>query len=122
MNHFMSLARQESFKSEHRHKLGALIVKNNRVISKGYNQVRHCATGKQFASWNNSVCAERDACRKVDKEILKGATVYIYREGAKGEPRLARPCNHCYRMLVKFGVKQVIYTVDNFPFTKIEKL
>jgi len=38
---------------------------------------------------------------------------YIYREGASGEPAMARPCKMCYAALLAVGVKKIFYTIKD---------
>lgn len=112
----MMLAKIESEKSTYKHKLGAVIVSGNRILSKGHNQIRHCKVGKRFAPRENSVHAERNACVKVDKEKLKGAYIFVYREFSNGEPALAMPCEDCMNMIISMGIKRVYFSTNKFPY------
>jgi len=114
---FMMLAKQESLKSTYKKaQIGAVIVKGGSVLAKSYNEIRHCKIGKRFSTWDNSVHAERNACRKVNKEKLKGATIFVYRETKDGKPTLALPCEDCYRMIESLGIKRVYFSTNEFPF------
>ena len=113
---YMMLAKIESHKSEYPQKVGAVIIKGNRIISKGYNQLRHCKTSKSFTDWDISLHAERDACRKVNKDNLKGCYIFVYRELANGDLALAKPCDGCMGIIEKFGIKRVYHTTSEFPF------
>ena len=112
----MMLARNESLKSEYPQKVGAVIIKGNRILSKGYNKLRHLKTGKRFTEWEMSVHAERDACRKINKDKLKGCYIFVYRELANGKTSLAKPCDDCYNLLTFLGIKRIYYSTDSFPF------
>lgn len=114
---WFEVARQESLKSRHRHKLGACIIgKGGKLLSTGFNQVRHCGTGKRFAKWPSSLCCERDAIRKLDKGELKGSTLFVFRQFADGRSALAMPCSACLELIEFVSIKRVYFTTNNFPF------
>lgn len=113
---YMILAKKESLKSEFKHQLGACIVKGGRVLSVGHNSIRHLSTGKKYSKWESSLHAERDACRKVEKENLKNAVIFIYRETADGNPALAYPCEHCYKMIKELGLKRIYFSQPEYPY------
>ncbi|MBU1121222.1 MAG: bifunctional diaminohydroxyphosphoribosylaminopyrimidine deaminase/5-amino-6-(5-phosphoribosylamino)uracil reductase RibD [Candidatus Omnitrophota bacterium] len=80
--------------------VGALIVKNNKVISFGY----HHRCGLPHA--------EIEAIRKVEKQSIKGAKLYVNLE----------PCYHfgrtppCVDEIIKVGIKEVVIaTLDPNP-------
>ena len=110
---FMMLAKEESLKSDyHKAQIGAVVVKGN----KAYNEIRHCKVGKRYSPWDNSVHAERNACRKVDKEKLKGTSIFVYRETKDGMPALALPCDDCMNMIIAMGIKRVYFSTNQFPY------
>lgn len=103
--YFMDKAVQWAHKGGHdvfpNPKVGAIFVKNGKIISQGY----HHKYGE--------VHAEVDAIQKVkDKKSLKGSTLYVTLE----------PCAHfgkqgpCAKALIKIGIKRVIYAqIDPNP-------
>lgn len=114
---FMMVAKEESLKSDyHKAQIGAVVVKGNKVLSKAYNEIRHCKVGKRFSPWDNSVHAERNACRKVDKEKLKGTSIFVYRETKDGMPALALPCDDCFNMIQSLGIKRIYFSTNKYPF------
>jgi len=83
--------------------VGAVIVKNDHVISEGYH---HYFGGDH---------AERDAIKKSDPDSLKGSTIYINLE----------PCSHygktppCSVLIRDSRIKKVVYSIhDPNPLTK----
>ena len=66
-----------------RRKVGALVVKNNMIISDGYNGTPNAIT-KLARSSNSS----------------DGATLYV----------TASPCIECAKLIIQSGIKRVIYT------------
>lgn len=109
-------ARKESKKSDHtKHKLGASVTRNGKIISSGYNH--HRKTNPQIKAIGGcdlkTVHAEMDSIFKLkNKELLKGATVAVYREKKDGSLGCARPCPICMNFLRFYGVKKVIYTIE----------
>lgn len=104
-------------------KLGAVIIKNSRVISKGCNFEgkthpllhKEKETFYESTSWFvDSVHAEFHAImRAVNKGNLKGSTIVVFRTTSDGKLALSRPCNSCQLFLKKFGVKKMIYTTPD---------
>lgn len=119
---FLRLARSISLESEHQHKLGVVISSGNRILSVGYNQIRHLKIGKKFTEYDCSLHAERDACSKVDKKKLKGTTLTIYREHKDGSPAEAFPCDQCLFLLTEMKIKKIVSSTAKFPFYKVTKL
>jgi deoxycytidylate deaminase len=115
---YFSLAKRESLKSNHKHKIGAVLVSGGRVLSRGYNQIRHLARGKRFTNFDCSLHAERHTISKVNKNCLKGSSIFIYREYADGTPAMAAPCTDCYELLKFVGIKTVYFSINEFPFYK----
>ena len=119
----LELARQVSLKSEFKVKVGVVIVKGNRVLSFGYNQIRHLSRGVvKYSAFSHSAHAERIACSKVERNKLKGATIFISRSFKDGMPALAAPCNDCLNLIKDMKIAKVVYTIADFPFYEIVKL
>lgn len=113
---YMMTAKEEATKSNYKQQLGAVIVSGNRILSKGYNQIRHCKVGKRYSPWENSVHAERNACSKIDKDKLKGTTIFVFRQYSDGSPALAMPCEDCMKMIIELGIKRVYFSTNKFPY------
>lgn len=114
---YLNEAKKQSFLSDYTHKVGCVIVSGNVIISKAYNEIRYCKTGgKSYSKWENSVHAERNAARRVDKEKLIGSTVYIYRETKDGKSALSYPCEACFKMLNELKIKRIIFSTEIYPF------
>lgn len=115
-------ARTESLKSDHyQYKLGAAVVRNGKIISSGYNHLRK--TNPQIISIGRSnfktVHAEMDCIFKLkNKELLKGATIFVYREKKDGTLGCARPCPICFNFLAFYGIKKIIYSTDTGFFSE----
>ena len=109
----MRLANKAAHNSNYFYKLGAVIVKGNRVIGIGYNKIGHC----KINSFPNSRHAEMDVILKVLRKedglsSLAGSTLYVSRITTHGTA-MAKPCVKCMKLARSVGVKEVIYTTDN---------
>lgn len=107
MEKFLNLAKEASQNSTYHHKLGAVIVKKNRVVSIGYNKPHktHPRSNTRF----KTVHAEFDAILASNKEDLKGATIYVLRV-AKSGLNLAKPFPCCMDLIKMVGIKKIIYS------------
>jgi|SRR6266850_6942409 len=94
-----------------RHRLGAVIVKGNRVLSSGYNEIR-------YDSWlkKSNRHAEEAAIVRLLKENrlsdLNGSTIYVSRVCPSGRLGLAKPCKSCDQLIRSVGISQVVYSTD----------
>ena len=105
----MELAKEEAEKSNHKRKVGAVIVRGDRVLSKAHNLLK---THPKFGSgWFSRLHAEGHAIYKAVKKgiDLRGATIYVYRMNSFGDA-LAKPCSCCMGLIHKHGIKNVVYS------------
>tara|TARA_R110000824_G_scaffold400848_1_gene609540 strand:+ start:844 stop:1185 length:342 start_codon:yes stop_codon:yes gene_type:complete len=102
----MRVAIKESYKSNHRFKLGACIAKGKRILSKAHNTRK---THPRFGAGEyQTLHAEGHAIyRAVRQGIdLKGTTIYIYRKNNN----LAKPCACCMGLIHEHGITEIIYS------------
>ncbi|ACR79046.1 MULTISPECIES: cytidine/deoxycytidylate deaminase family protein [Kosmotoga] len=119
-SYFMSLAHLIKERSSCLHrKVGAIIVRENRILATGYNQppsgFPHCneiecirdALSIQSGE-NQEICyaahAEQNALSQAAKFGIStdGATIYVTH----------KPCSICARLIINAGIKRVVYDVD----------
>jgi len=88
-----------------RKQVGALIVKDNMIISDGYNGTpsgftNSCEDDKGETHWY-VLHAEANAILKVAKttQSANGATLYI----------TLSPCKECSKLIIQAGIKRVVY-------------
>ncbi len=88
-----------------RKKVGAIIVKDNMIISDGYNgtpsgYVNCCENEHGETEWY-VLHAEANAILKVAKstQSSKGATLYI----------TLSPCKECSKLIIQSGIKRVVF-------------
>jgi deoxycytidylate deaminase len=120
---FIKQAIEEANKSEHQHKVGAIIFDKSRIISKGFNHpqrhVRHLK--RKFQRWPGTVHAEVDAIIKA-KTNLRNLSMLIVRINKKNQLRLSKPCKWCQMYLEYVGIKKIYYSINEFPYIKEEQL
>ena len=114
-NNGIRLAIREAGKSTHNFRLGACITRQGKVVSFGHNKVGH-RSNSDFSRWKDSVHAEEAAIYKLLKrgqqKLLKGATIYIARLSNTNAVVLAKPCDHCLRLIESVGIKTIVYTTN----------
>lgn len=107
---FFEIAKAASKHSDHpAHKLGAVIVKGNKIISVGFNKNKtHTKSNHAWKRLHAEICAIIKT-----KEDLTGCNIYVYRETKLGNLGMARPCPSCLAAIQESGIKRICYTTDN---------
>lgn len=114
-----------------RRNYGAVIVKDDRIVSCGYNgapagetncsDLNYCArqamgvpSGQRY-----ELCvachAEENSIINASKEEMKGATIYIAGVNFDGTPANPQPCLMCRKMIKNSGIIRVVGLVDGGP-------
>lgn len=106
------LANRAAKNSNYFYKLGAVILKGNRVIETGFNKIGHC----KINNFPNSRHAEMDVILKVLRSNnglhkLANSTLLVSRITSTGTG-LAKPCSKCMSLIKSVGIKEVIYTTN----------
>lgn len=98
---FMKKAIQEALiaKSENEIPIGAVIVKDGKVIAKAHNK----RDGKKNALCHAEVCAIDKACKKMKSWRLEGAEIYVTLE----------PCLMCIGAIYNARISAVYYGASN---------
>lgn len=100
-----------------RRQVGAVIVKENRIITTGYNGapsgLKHCTEigGCERARLNIPSGQRHELCRALHAEqnaIIQAAKVGVSTEGATIYITL-QPCVICAKMLVNAGIKRIVF-------------
>lgn len=107
------IAKKQAKKSAFlKHRVGAVIVKGNRVISTGYNEIRY----SHYLD-KPTVHAEEAAVIKVLNRLgqhdLVGARIYVSRYTKAGHIGIAAPCSRCRTLLRSVGISSAVYTTDS---------
>lgn len=86
-----------------------MIVKGNRILSSGYNEIRYSAELRK-----GTVHAEEAAIIKLLKARnhvgLSGSDIYVVRTLRSGGYGSSRPCPSCARLIKSVGIREVFYT------------
>lgn len=106
---FFDLAKKLSTRSDHRHKLGAVIVRKNRIISFGWNETK--THSKSNHPWK-ALHAETSAIIYANPKELIGSEIYIYRELKDGTPADSRPCEFCMKLIRQVGIETIYFSKD----------
>lgn len=102
-----------------RRKVGAIIVKDNRILSTGYNGapkgLNHCGkTGCIRASLNVPSGERHELCRGLHAEqnaIIQAAVFGTAIDGATIYTTLS-PCIVCTKMIINAGIKRIVLRED----------
>lgn len=119
--YFMGIAKLSAMRSKDPNtQVGACIVKNNRIMSIGYNGTPNGFEDK-FFPWGREgqtlntkypfVChAEMNAISNFEgiKKDLEGSKLYV----------TLFPCNECAKLVIQTGIKEVIYLEDKYKETE----
>ncbi|PRX35768.1 dCMP deaminase [Orenia metallireducens] len=116
-NYFMEMTEVVAKRSTClRRKVGALIVKDKRVLATGYNGapsgLKHCAETGCLREQNNVPSGERhELCRGLHAE--QNAIIQAALHGSSiNEATLYcthQPCILCTKMIINAGIKQVVF-------------
>lgn len=90
-------------------RLGAVIVKGNKVLGIGFNDPfkTHPLSNTPY----QYIHAELSAIIN-SRTDLDGAFIYVYRSGLKERPLMSKPCEHCMEHLYRAGIKKVFYSTN----------
>ena len=138
-NYYLDIAQTVAERSTClRKRYGAIIVKNDVIISTGYNgaprgrknccELGYCMRNKlqiprgERYELCRSVHAEANAIIAAPREQMLGATLYLVgRDMSTGEiMRDANSCTMCKRMIINAGISQVIIRRDNDTYDTID--
>lgn len=88
--------------------IGAVIVYNNAIISRGYNRKEN----DKVATKHAEIIAINDACKKIGDWRLEGCTLYVTIE----------PCLMCCGAILQSRIKKVVYGAKNNKFGYVESV
>lgn len=127
---YFKAAEAMSLLSDHRTKLGCVVVKNHKIISSGHNSwtKTHPFQAKIDKKFFGCECAgklhaETDALLPLIKNgiDLTDASIYVIRKMNDGSNGMARPCPRCMSIIKKCGIKNINYTTgDGFAHEVVE--
>lgn len=117
--YFMEIAKLVSTRATcPRRSVGAIIVKDRRILSTGYNGAAaglpHCPPGGPEYDWPTGCMKAGHCIRSLHAEqnaLLQAAKIGVPCEGASIYVT-CQPCNSCAKMIINAGIRRVIYEGD----------
>lgn len=110
-NKFIKICKKlAEYSDHHQHKMAALIIKKNKLLSLGYNQLK---THPKSPHFFRSTHAEFACIKQLSLEQLRGSTILVYREQRDGTLANARPCESCLKLIIQSGIKKIVFTNEN---------
>lgn len=104
MQRYLSSAAKAAKKSIYRYRLGAVVIKNRKIISSGYNKTKsHPLLFKDYDFY--SIHAECDAILRASG----GDTLVVVRIRKDGSLATSKPCYKCKEFIRDSGIKRIIY-------------
>jgi len=113
---FFRLAKRVSKLSDYKIKMGAVLVNKSTVLSIGHNKLTY---NKEYCHPLKKLHAEACCIKIAGRDDLSGCTIYVYREGSNGIPRLAKPCEDCMKLLMEKNVKRIFYSTSVYPYFEV---
>lgn len=119
-DYFMSILQTVKERSTcYRRKVGAVIVKDKRIIATGYNGapsgLKHCyEVGCLREKLNIPSGQHHELCRGIHAEqnaIIQAATYGVSIDGATIYIT-HNPCVQCAKMIINAGIKRIVYSGD----------
>ncbi len=112
-------------------KIGAALISGAKIISVGVNSKKSHPIQKKLNAFrinsskepdsgflrHNHIHAELEAILRAPYEAThdnnNNLTLYVYREGFKGQLRNCRPCPACMAAIREHGIKTIYYTTED---------
>ena len=108
---------QEARKATCRFRLGAVIVKNGKILSSAPNEKK---THPKWGSGNyKTLHAEGNAIYRAARRgiDMSGADMYIYRRGNN----VSKPCPCCTGLMAEAGIRNVYYSGNTESLQTVER-
>lgn len=106
MNKYLEHALEIAMRSKCRHKHGCVVVSRGKIVATATNQ----RVGNPDEGWRRAHVHAEHAALLAAGDRAYGATVYVARIGATGQPVESKPCRRCERVLDKYKVASVVWT------------
>ncbi len=116
--------KNETLKSKMKNMHGSFIIKNGKIISRGYNDVFY--TQKGMCIMHAEVNAIVNFIKRYSWELklksysykqrikeLQKSIMMVVRVNKKGNFLFSEPCENCKRMIKKYKIKQIYYSIDS---------
>ena len=96
-----------------RRQYGAVIIKNDEIISTGYNGAARgepncCDTGESCREANNIPHGDQNAIISAARHEMLGSVLYLAGFDSNGELAAPAPCVICSRLIKNAGIAEVV--------------
>lgn len=116
---FLMHAKKIAKLSQEHFKIGAVIVKGNRIMGLGVN----CRKSHPKANGpHRNIHGEHAAILNAGLNNLQGASAFIFRERRDTSPGISRPCNSCLNLLQEAKIKKIVYSINEYPYYNEESI
>jgi deoxycytidylate deaminase len=118
---YFAAAKAVSELSDHRIKMGCVVVNKHRIISSGSNSISRCHrlqaeldTERFGEECPGKLHSETSALLPLIRSgvDLSDAAIFVYRQHKDGTLAMARPCPSCERLIRRCGIKKIAFTVE----------
>jgi hypothetical protein len=98
----------------------SFVIWNNKILKWGTNSPGNTPIYLGYPAISKTH-AEFNVLKKCAHNMLNGAVVVNIRLNREGDTKLSAPCKSCKRLLKRYGITSVYYSVDNdnFEFLRI---
>jgi len=110
-NRHLNKARDMALLSVCEQRIGSVITLKDKVIAMGYNKNK---THPKAPNAFKHIHSEFDAIIKAPKNLLRGASIYVYRITKGNNRGLSKPCKTCLDFIRKSGIKKVVYSTETY--------
>lgn len=108
--YFVYIQIKEAEKSNFKHKHGCVVFKGSKIISTGYNEIRHCwKLDKKYKKWINSLHAEQKTIIFSETSLKRCSLLVIRINNNKGLIN-SKPCKLCMGLIRDVGISRVYYS------------
>lgn len=84
---------------------GAVLIKNNEIITSDFNKSVSC-------NWKNTIHAEEAILRRLPLSITQNSILVVVSISYQnGQVRISKPCSKCSEYIIKKRVARVYYSV-----------
>jgi deoxycytidylate deaminase len=119
--YFIDRAIVEAKKSEFKQRHGCIIFKGNRILSSGYNEIRHCnRLESRYTRWINSLHAETRTILFSRFPLLR-CSILVIRLNHKDQLVNSKPCPLCLDLILDVGIKNIYYSDSSGQIVKGER-
>lgn len=119
----LKAAINQAEKSKYRHRVGAVLFKDSKILSYGFNATNHSnsvKTSHKFDSLHAEASALSKMIRTGRMKECYNASMLVVRLRKDGTLALALPCEDCYRLMKACKIKTCYFSNDDGLISEIK--